>query len=385
MTRRLEALLDEGVATGVFPCARAVVWHRGAPVLEGGAGGATARTIFDLASVTKVMCTTAAFLSLWAEGKVEPDASVSRYVPDAAAGRARITVDDLLYHRSGLPTFVPFFAPVMREGPRLFDRDCPAALRAAARRVVVERVLATAPTEPPRTGAAYSDVGFLLLGELLSVAAGAPLDALFTERVAGPLGLSARFRRLSTTPARDSDLARIAATGSIRPREPAPGQEGLWAPLGTHASPPGEVDDDNAWVMDGVAGHAGLFGTASDVALFGQAVLEEAAGAGRIAPSRLWEHALRRDVATPGSTRALGFDTILPGDPRGTSAGSHIGEAPPGAVGHVGFTGVSLWIDRARHLVVAFCTNRTAAGRAETRIREFRPRFHDAVLENLDL
>ncbi len=362
------------------------MWHRGAPVLEGGAGGATARTLFDLASVTKVICTTAAFLALWAEGTVDPAAPVSRYVPDSATGPAGVTVDDLLCHRSGLPAFVPYFASVMRERPRLFDRDCPAALRAATRRMVVERALATAPAEPPRARAAYSDVGFLVLGELLSVAAGAPLDALFADRVAGPLGLSARFRRLSTTPASDADVAQIAATGSIRPREPAPGQESLWAPLETHASLPGEVDDDNAWVMDGVAGHAGLFGTASDVALFGQAVLEEVAGAGRIAPGRLWERALRRDVATPDSTRAFGFDTILPGDPRtAMSAGSHIGEASPGAVGHMGFTGVSLWVDRARQLVVALCTNRTAAGRGETRIREIRPRFHDAVLETLNL
>jgi len=384
----LRALLDKGAASGVYTCARAVVLLGGERVFEDGAGGATACTIFDLASVTKVMCTTTVFLSLWSEGKVEPETPVARYLPDSATGRAGITVSDLLYHRSGLPAFVPFFAPVMQEYRRLFDRDCPPGLRAAARQAVVEKALATRLAEPRGVRAVYSDVGFLVLGELLSIAAGAPLDVLFAERVAARLGLSARFRRLSTTPAVEPDVAEIAPTGATRPREPAPGQAGLWAPLEPHPSVPGEVDDDNAWAMDGVAGHAGLFGTALDVAAFGQAVLDEVAGAGRVAPHRLWERALRRDSETPGTTRALGFDTPPPGDaPVGSSAGRHIGQAPPGAVGHLGFTGVSVWIDLAWQLVVALCTNRTATagGRAETRIGEFRPRFHDAVIEALGL
>jgi CubicO group peptidase (beta-lactamase class C family) len=136
--------------------------------------------------------------------------------------------------------------------------------------------------------------------------------------------------------------------------------------------------------MEGVAGHAGLFGTAADVAAFGQAVLQECGGAGRLAPAAYWAAALRRDTATPGSTRALGFDTRHPGDPQdGSSAGRLIGMVPPGAVGHTGYTGTSLWVDRGRDLVVALCTNRTAGprGRGEGRMREFRPRFHDLASE----
>jgi CubicO group peptidase (beta-lactamase class C family) len=176
----------------------------------------------------------------------------------------------------------------------------------------------------------------------------------------------------------------IAPTGRTRPREPAPGQEGLWEPFAPRLAAVGEVDDDNAWVMDGVAGHAGLFGTAADVAVFGQAVLEERAGAGRLAPPDHWAAALRRDTATPGSTCALGFHTRVPGDPEGeSSAGRLVGAKPPGAVGHIGFTGTSLWIDLGRSLVIALCTNRTAGprGRGEGRIREFRPRFHDIAVK----
>lgn len=359
---------------------------RGEVVFDGGAGGATADTVFDLASLTKVMCTTGVFLSLWAESRIQPETPVASVFPDSAAGRAGLTVADLLYHRAGLPPFVPYFAGALRARPRLFDRDCAAAVRAAARAAVVRVALATPLTYAPRTGAAYGDVGFLVLGELLARVGGPPLDALFVQRVASRLGLGARFRRLSTLAPDDPEGGRLPPTGTTRPREPAPGQEGLWVPIEPRPSAPGEVDDDNAWVMDGVAGHAGLFGGAADLAGFGQAVLDELRGAGRLAPQALWERALSRDGETPGSTRAMGFDTLGPGDPRDdASAGRYLGALPPGAVGHLGFTGVSLWIDRPRELVVALCTNRTALGRAETRIRHFRPRFHDAVADALGL
>jgi CubicO group peptidase (beta-lactamase class C family) len=382
VTSRLQALLDEGVAAGVFPCARAVVLRGGARVFEGGAGGATAQTWFDLASLTKVISTTAVFLSLWADQAVAPATPVDRVFPESAVGRAGITVGDLLYHRAGLPAFVPFFAEVLREDPGLLDAGAAPARRAAARRAVVARALATPPAAPPRAAAVYSDVGFILLGEALATIAGVPLDRAFTGRVAARLGLAAAYRPISTAGPPDPETA---PTGTTRPREPAPGQERLWPALPSRPSPPGEVDDDNAWVMDGVAGHAGLFGTTGAVARFGQAVLDEVAGGGRLAPPSLWEQALRRDAATPGSTRALGFDTRVPQDaPGDSSAGRHIGGVAPGAAGHAGFTGVSLWVDRGRDLVVALCTNRTALGRAETRIRGFRQRFHDAVIERPD-
>jgi len=210
-------------------------------------------------------------------------------------------------------------------------------------------------------------VGFILLGEALAKARGAPIDALFEARVARPLGLSARFRRLSASHPPD---ARVQPTGATRPREPAPGQEGMWEPFKPTVSPPGEVDDDNAWAMDGVAGHAGLFGTAADVARLGQFVLESAQSNPR------WARMVERDPVTPGSTRAMGFDT--PSE-QGSQAGHHFGRA----VGHTGFTGISLWIELSKKVVVALCSNRTYKGRANVRIKEFRPRFHDAVMQSL--
>ena len=393
---RLQALLDEGVATGVFPCAAAVALHEGRRVLAIVAGEATLDTVFDLASLTKPVATAAVFLTLWRDGILAPETPAGQLAPAAAVGRAGATLGDLLTHRAGLPGFAPLFVPVLRGMPALLEPGCPPGVRAQARAEAVARALAVAPEAQPGARALYSDVGFVVLGELLAAAAGAPLDALFVERVARPLGLSVRFHRLSDRQTWTSGVGAladpsrgpvVAPTGRTRPREPAPGQEGLWEPFAPHPSPAGEVDDDNAWVMDGVAGHAGLFGTAPDLADLGQAILDDWGGRGRLAPPSCWTRALSRDAETPRSTRALGFDTRRPGDSRPAgSAGHRLGDRPPGAVGHTGYTGTSLWVDLGRRLVVALCTNRTAGprGRADLRINDFRPRFHDALVEALD-
>ena len=379
-TSQLQQLLDSGVQRKFFPSAQAVVLHQGALTFEGVAGDAQPSTLYDLASLTKVMCTTSAFMVLWAEGRVSLEDDLSFLFPKTTVARAQVSLGDLLYHRSGLPAFVPFFAPMMEAFPALFSQSCPPVIRTHARNQVVEAAKSTHASS--QRIAQYSDVGFILLGEALAKVSGTPLDALYQQKVAAPLGLSSHFRRLSEAkPMADPS----APTGTTRPREPAPGQENLWS-IEAHPTFPGEVDDDNAWAMDGVAGHAGLFGTAADVAKFGQAVLDELDGAGKLAPQERWQLALTADSSTPGSTRALGFDTPpAPNIPLPSSAGKYIGRSPPGAVGHTGFTGTSLWIDLARRLVVALCTNRTLQGRKELGIRQFRPQFHDAVVENLGL
>jgi CubicO group peptidase (beta-lactamase class C family) len=323
------------------------------------------------------MTSTALFMALWREGQLDPATPVARYYPDSPAGQAGVSLGDLLLHRSGLPAFHPFFAEAFASAPLLLDPGCPRSLRATWRAELVSRVLSTPLERAVGACALYSDLGFILLGEVLAAEAGCSLDQAFAERVAQPLGLKAAFHRLSL----GQRWPNAAPTGRTRPREPAPGQQGLWQALPEVASFPGEVDDDNAWVMDGVAGHAGLFGRAADVAAYGQVLLDELGGAGRLAPAQFWRQAFQRDLTTPGSTRALGFDTPSAGG----SAGRRLGDRPPGAVGHLGFTGTSLWVDLARQLVVALCTNRTYNGRAETRIRDFRPRFHDAVLDLLPL
>lgn len=328
----LDALIREGVEQRVFQHANAVVMLQGKTVFSGGTAPPIAR--FDLASLTKVMSTTALCCQL----KVPSTLTVGEVFPDAQS--ARVTVADLLAHRSGLPAFKPFFA------------TC------TTRQQVVRAALDTRPLADPGQASIYSDIGFIILGELISALHGAPLDQLFTNHLP-----------LSESGYRPAANQLTISTGGTRPREPAPGQEGLWnLPVGP--SREGEVDDDNAWVMNGVAGHAGLFGTARDVAKLGQAVLDGTItyGAGG------WP----KDP-TPNSTRTYGFDTPSAESP---SCGHRFG---PNAVGHLGFTGTSLWVDFDRQLVVALLTNRVIYGRANVQIRQFRPRFHDAVLDELGL
>lgn len=375
MSNRIRDTLEAGISERVFPSAQAVVLHRGQRVFDATVGDTRCETRFDLASLTKVICTTTLFMRAWATGKLGPETRVGRFFPDAKS--AHVTIADLLCHRSGLPAFVPYFARVMPAVPELFNDDTPRRVWDEVRREILSAVFAASPRSQPGEHAVYSDVGFIQLGELLSRVFDQPLDDAFDQHVAAPLGLAARFRRISARAAATD----IAPTGALRPREPAPGQEKLWEPFPQVPTRAGEVDDDNAWVLDGVAGHAGLFSTAMDVARFGQAVLEELGGKNAIAPAPLWQLALARDSRTPDSSRACGFDT--PSKP--SSAGRFIGNLMPGAVGHTGFTGTSLWIDLGRSLVVALVTNRVAYGRANQQMLSFRPRFHDAVVQALGL
>lgn len=354
----IDALLQRGVDEGVYPLVRLEVFHRGRHVVS--AGNARPECVFDLASVTKVMCTTALVMDL----KLPLHARVRAFVPDVVTDA---TLEDLLFHRSGLPAFIPFFAEEMLANGRLALEVEP-GLCAAVRQRVLTRAAGIAAVHPIGAQAVYSDVGFILLGAVLERVAGKPLDALFAERIAPHVEQGASYRRVSSRLPVPKD---IAPTGTTRPREPAPGQEGMWNVLSV-PSRAGEVDDDNAWCLDGVSGHAGLFGTALSVARFGAEIVS-----GRWMPENGW----RVDATTPGSTRSLGFDTP---SSENASCGQRFGRAGSrGAIGHLGFTGTSVWIDFDRELVVAFLTNRVALGRHNVRIREFRPLVHEAVLDAL--
>lgn len=354
--KSLDDLLVRGVNERVFSHARAVVRSKGQVVFEG--GNAPAEAVFDLASVTKVMSSTALLCRLAARGVLDVGAPIRSVLPNA---RVDATIADLAFHRSGLPAFLPFFAQVTKEHPELFDRPTP-DLQRRVREEVVERVLDVPAERAVGAAAVYSDLGFMLLGEAVAAIAQKPLDEAFVEEVAAPLGLSSCFRPRSP---------HVVDTGGTRPREPAPGQESIWQ-CQTWPSRPGEVDDDNAWVMNGVAGHAGLFSTAADVARFGQAVLD-----GWLVSPLGWSV----DSFTPGSTRTFGFDTP---SAEGASCGPRFGRAGPrGAIGHLGFTGTSLWIDFDRQLVVTLLTNRVVFGRANVQIRAFRQVFHEAVIDAL--
>ncbi|BDG10583.1 serine hydrolase domain-containing protein [Anaeromyxobacter paludicola] len=351
--------LAAGQREGLAPGIAAVVVRRGEVLHAEALGQArlvpTPRPLgdgdlFDLASLTKLYTATVA-ARLVAAGRLELDAPASRWLPGFGGDKAAITPRHLLAHASGLPAWRPYWE----------------ALQAGAN---VEALLAAEPLEaPPGARAVYSDLGFLALQLVLERAGGAPLDRLVADEVAAPLGL----RDTSFLPAADPAAQARRATRSFAATRLAPSRGRVLE---------GEVDDDNAWALGGVAGHAGLFAGAAEVAAFGEAWRAALDGDGRLLPPELARVFARRDAA-PGSARALGWDT--PSGPE-TTLGRRLGRGPRGAVGHLGWTGTSLWLDLDAGLACALLTNHCHPGGAErARIHALRRAFHDAVGAALQL
>ena len=383
------AALEAGRAGGVAPALAAAVlregrvvhasWHGVLPVAGAGERALRPDDLFDIASLTKVMATTTLAAQLADAGTLDLDAPASRWLPGfEAAGKGAVTARHLLGHSSGLPAWRPYHERCAADpvAGRAFlapgARPPFPALREAfarGRALVAAAVREEALEAPPGTHEAYSDPGFIALGLALEVAAGEPLAALADARVFRPLGLASTFFLDGLEPA----AARARAEG--RAFVPA-----------RHSGPRGEVvqgavDDDTAWAMGGTAGHAGVFSTATDVAAVGQAWLEAVHGRGGVVPVEA-ARAFARPGAAPGSGRGLGWDV-----PTGeTSLGTRLGRGPRGAVGHLGFTGCSLWIDLDAAVVVALLTNHChPAGVDRDRIRAFRRAFHDGVAEALGI
>jgi CubicO group peptidase (beta-lactamase class C family) len=321
----IDRVLTRGVTAGGFPGAAVIVGRRGRAAVAKGVGTLDWRTdarvdvdetVYDLASLTKVVATTTALMVLFDEGKVALDAPVSRYLPEYTGGqRDQVTVLHLLTHRAGLPA-----------GLELWKRvTTPAEARAA--------VLAAPIRCAPGRCYEYSDLGADLLGFIIEAASGEPLDQFVTRRVFTPLGmLHTRFG------VPDGWRARTAPTEVAPPRG---------YPLR------GEVHDENAFMLGGVAGHAGLFGTAADLAVFAQMLLDGGRlGAVRIVADSTVAMFTRRTAGR----RALGWDTCDGLAGCGT-------QMSPRAFGHTGFTGTSLWIDPERDLFVVLLTNRVHAAR----------------------
>jgi serine-type D-Ala-D-Ala carboxypeptidase len=326
--QRVDKVLSRAIKAGGFPGGAVIIGRRGATVLEKGFGNLSwsgkspvvpERTIYDLASLTKVVATTTGIMVLFDEGKVRLDDPVSKFIPAFAGGaKDDITIYQLLEHRSGLPAG--------RELWRI------AMTPEEAKRAVIETPLECNPGQCY----IYSDLGADLLGWVVEVASGQALDEFLQQRVFTPLGMRETTFRPHWT-LRD----RIAPTELTPPRG---------YPLR------GEVHDENAFVLGGAAGHAGLFSTASDLALFAQMMLNggQLNGVRVVADSTVALFTAR----TPSrGTRALGWDTCG----REGSCGKYLGER---AYGHTGFTGTSMWIDPDRDLFVILLTNRVHAARA---------------------
>lgn len=385
----LSGILEAGLREGVATALSAAVLHEGRLVhasCHGTVPDGPGRDrplgpddLFDLASVTKVLATTTVAARLVADGRLDLDRPVAEVLPAfAARGKGAVTSRHLLAHSAGLvwsrhwfdaaladPVAGACFLPPER-------RPAPHALGAAfarGRALVTGAVLDEPLEAPPGTRWLYSDAGPIAMGLLAEAIAGAPLSVLARELVFRPLGLAATGFLDALGP--PEGLAFAAGRG--------------FAPTGAcehrHEVTVGAVNDDNAWAMGGVGGHAGLFSTATEVAAVGQAWLDALHGRrdGLLDPEVARAFAERQPPA--GSERAVGWDTPSPGR---SSFGTRLGQGGR-AIGHLGHTGTSLWIDVDRAVVVALLTNRIHVTRDLAPIRAFRPRFHDAVAATLGL
>jgi CubicO group peptidase (beta-lactamase class C family) len=266
--------------------------------------------------------------------------------------RADVTIADLLSHAAGLTAYLPFFRDHSGRGE-------------------FQRAICRLPLEyAPRTASVYSDLGFMLLGFILEDAYSATADW------AGAAGAANPARRI------DAQFGRVARLITAEPLtfNPPRGWRDRAAPTEQDAWRgrllAGEVHDENTWALGGAAGHSGLFGTVGAAGSFARAVLATIHGERVLARTDTLRRFITRS-GIPGSSRALGWDTMLPTSSCGT-------KLSPSSVGHTGFTGTSLWIDWERDLYVVLLTNRVYPSRENERIRRVRPMVHDAVVEAFD-
>ena len=354
-------VLESAIAERAFPgCAFGVIAEGnvilcdalGRFTYDENAPAVAPETKFDVASLTKVVATTAAAMLLVQRGLLDLDTPVAEMLPGFIVGRShgssarRVTIRHLLAHTSGLPGYVEFFRTA----------TTPAALLRACLELPLE-------TEPG-TRAEYSDPGFILLGKALEVLMHESLSTWVRREIVHALELTGT----------GFHLPRYLAEG-IPPTEDDRTFRGRILQ--------GEVQDENAWVLGGVAGHAGLFSNAPDLLRFAEEILHarRASTHPGTTPARLFQAATVESFSErqppAGSSRALGWDTAS----ENSSSGRHFS---PNSIGHLGYSGCSLWIDLAADLAVVLLTNRTWPDRSNDAIRQVRPAFHDAVREALE-
>ena len=357
---RLDSLVGyvrNEVDSGAFPGAVVAVGRRGGLALLTGVGvyglddprPVDANTAYDMASLTKVIGLTTAVMILVDQGKLSLDAPVQRYVPGfVGRGKERVTLRHLLTHSSGLPAWRPLY------------------IEATTRSTALTLTDTTPLTAEPGRLTVYSDLGAIVLTQVVESVTGERLDRFLDREVFGPLGMtSTRFSPPPEWRDRIAPTERSLDGTIIR----------------------GTVHDENSWRLGGVSGHAGLFSNAPDLARFATRLMDTwharltpgpRPGVNPpILPSELVREFTRRQNVVPGSSRALGWDTPS----EGSSAGTRLSAT---AFGHTGFTGTSIWIDPEKDLFVILLTNRVHPTRENSRILRVRPRVADLAVGALN-
>ena len=396
--REAADLLDGGVREGAYAAAVLLVARGDEVLFERSAGYARAASLFDIASLTKPL-TAVLFLVLSQEGHLSPDGIAAEVLPFTSPDpRVReIRFAHLLSHTSGLPAWLPLYEKVAT-AERAGGRTLSGAAEGHDR--ILAEVLSLPLSRAPGAGWEYSDLGYMLLGRAIEVAGFRSLDRLLASMVTGPLGMR-ETRYLPLAAIGECETGQLIPTGwsEVRQREKV-----------------GEADDENVAAMGGVSGHAGLFSTARDLFLFSREVVRARKGEGRVLSRPSAVRMTTRVAQPPGCPRTLGFDTPTPphSSPKGDSPGktpcsslkrdspgktpcsslkgdsprytprSQAGAlAPPDAVGHLGYTGCSMWIDPERETSVILLTNRVVFGSDNRKLSTLRPRIHDAVWKEI--
>jgi len=352
--RNAFAIIEKAIAARAFPACSFAVTFRGELVAHKALGRftydpaspvVTTSNIFDLASLTKVLATTAMAMILYERGLLDLEAPVTAIVPEFANAlddndprRRDVTLRMLLAHSSGLPAYEKLF------------------LRTKTREDLLRAAFTTPLAAAPGARAAYSDIGFIILGVALAHLADESLDAFCQREIFGPLGMT--HTTFNPAQALKDSIPPTADDRAFR-----------------HRIIQGEVQDENASVLGGIAGHAGLFSTAEDLAIFAHAMLNDGHPILRSSTVTV-ELFSRRESLPEATSRALGWDT--PSAP--SQSGKHFS---PRSFGHLGYTGTSLWIDPDRQLSITLLTNRTWPDCQNQAIKQVRPAFHDAVIESL--
>ncbi len=359
-----DAVLQQAISDHAFPGAAFGVLLRGQMLATRGLGRFTyeqdarrvaPETIFDIASVSKVVATTAMAMRLWELGYLDLDKPISVWLLEFVdreflgeisdsdlAARQHVTVRMLLTHSSGLPAYARLYAGFPTAH----------ALFQACLRMPLEAT--------PGTRAVYSDIGFILLGQLLERIAGEMLDVFCKREIFAPL-------RMTQTMYRPPE--------ELRNSIPPTSADDVFR----HRMIQGEVNDENCWQLGGISGHAGVFSNVPDLLRFADCILS---GGAPIFQSETVQTFLSENATIPGSSRTLGWDIT-------SQPSSSVRYFSPRSAGHLGYTGTSLWLDFEKQLAIVLLTNRTYPGTVSLgiskAIQQVRPAFHDAVVEALGL
>jgi len=360
-TKKIDDLFEEALAKGVFPGAVVGVASPKKDLFKKAYGLAeripverktSLKTYYDIASLTKPLGTTLVCMILTEKGLFDPDTPASKFItPWKKEPYTRILLKHLLQHNSGLPAYKPYFELYL---PKILEGQDPEEIRKALVYRIVKENLET----DPGATKVYGDLGFILIGQILEKITGKPLDKLFSDLVAKPLKLE------------DTFFVRLGGKYKLPPRTDFASTQRC--PLRRKILA-GEVDDEHAWILGGVAGHAGLFSTLGDLSKIADEILKIDEEKSKL----LKKETFRRFVdAKP----PMGWDVP---SPQNSQAGTLF--SPKETIGHLGFTGSSIWIDLARKFYVILLTNRVHPSRYNEAIKEFRPKIHDLILQTFKL